>query len=191
MSMIYRLKGTVIASSDEAIAIDINGVAYEVLTSRPENYEIGIEAILFTYEVITEDDHYLVGFATKIEKDAFLSLISVKGIGPKTALNALKATTPDALFKAIESNNTSYLKKLPGIGPKAAAQIILDLKGRLTETDSKGNPKQYEQVREALKSFSGYKIKEIDEVLASINEPGASNEEILRIALKKLGKGVK
>lgn len=191
MSMIYRLKGTVIASSDEAIAIDINGIAYEVLTSRPENYGIGAEATLFTYEVITEDDHYLVGFATKIEKDAFLSLISVKGIGPKTALNALKATTPDALFKAIESNNTSYLKKLPGIGPKAAAQIILDLKGRLTETDSKGNPKQYEQVREALKSFSGYKIKEIDEVLASINEPGASNEEILRIALKKLGKGVK
>jgi Holliday junction DNA helicase RuvA len=116
------------------------------------------------------------------------SLIDVKGIGPKTALNALKETTPDELFAAIKANNTTYLKKLPGIGPKAAAQIILDLKGQLAATDEKGNPKQYEEVEAALKNL-GFKSRDIENVLATINEPDASNEEILRLALRKLSKG--
>ena len=90
-------------------------------------------------------------------------------------------------MKAIAANNTTFLKKLPGIGPKAAAQIILDLKGRLADMGggSKANPNQYDEVREGLKSL-GFKVKAIDEALASINEPGLSNEEVLRQALKKL-----
>jgi Holliday junction DNA helicase RuvA len=111
----------------------------------------------------------------------------VKGIGPKTALNALSATNADDLFKAIQANNTAYLKKLPGIGPKAAAQIILDLKGKLIESDAKGNPTQYDEVRQALKQM-GFKVKEVDDALSSINEPGASNQEILRLALRALSK---
>jgi Holliday junction DNA helicase RuvA len=101
----------------------------------------------------------------------------------------LKETTPDELFKAISANNTSYLKKLPGIGPKAAAQIILDLKGKLTETDEKGNPKQYDEVRQALISL-GFKSKTVDDALSKINEPGLSNQEILKLALRSLRKGV-
>ncbi|MEE3401644.1 MAG: Holliday junction branch migration protein RuvA, partial [Candidatus Enteromonas sp.] len=80
-----------------------------------------------------------------------------------------------------------YLKKLPGIGPKAAAQIILDLKGKLIESDAKGNPTQYDEVRQALKQM-GFKVKEVDDALSSINEPGASNQEILRLALRALSK---
>lgn len=190
MSMICRIKGNVIGIDEESIAVDVHDIAYEILVSRPDDFSLNEEVTLFTHEVQTEDDHYLVGFSSKIEKESFLSLISVKGIGPKTALNALKATTPDALFKAIESNNTAYLKKLPGIGPKAAAQIILDLKGQLANTDAKSNPKQYDEVRAALKTL-GFRVKDIDDALASINEPNASNEEILRLALRKLGKGSK
>ena len=110
-------------------------------------------------------------------------MIKVKGLGPKTVINALSATTPDEVINAIASNNVAFLKKLPGLGAKAAGQIILDLKGELT--GSKGNPKQYEEVYEALKSL-GFKGAAIDRVLATINEPGATNEEILRLALKKL-----
>ncbi|HPY38773.1 MAG TPA: Holliday junction branch migration protein RuvA, partial [Bacilli bacterium] len=87
---------------------------------------------------------------------------------------------------AIAANNITFLKKLPGIGAKAAAQIILDLKGQLTGSPS-GNPNQYDEVRDALKGL-GYKIKEIENVLASINEKDATNEDILRLALKKLKK---
>ena len=114
-----------------------------------------------------------------------MSLIKVKGLGPKTVINALSATTPQDVINAISSNNVAFLKKLPGLGAKAAGQIILDLKGELT--GSKGNPKQYEEVYDALKSL-GFKGAAIDRVLATINEPNASTEDILRIALSRLKK---
>jgi len=183
--MIYSLTGTIVEIASDSVAIDVHDVAYQLLVSRPDEFKLGTPVKAFTYEVTTDDDHYLVGFLTKLEKEAFMSLIQVKGIGPKTALNALRETNPDELFKAIQSNNTAYLKKLPGIGPKAAAQIILDLKGKLVESDEKGNPTQYDEVRQALKSL-GFKAKAIDDALASINEPGADNQVILRLALRKL-----
>ena len=185
--MIYSLKGIIQEINVDSIVIELNGLGYEVFTSHPNDFKIYEETKIFTHEVISEDDHYLVGFASKIEKEAFVSLIQVKGIGPRTALNALSATTAEELFKAIQSNNTTYLKKLPGIGPKAAAQIILDLKGKLVESDEKGNPTQYDEVRQVLKQM-GFKVKAIDDALSHINEPGASNQEILRLALKELGK---
>ncbi|MBR2505576.1 MAG: Holliday junction branch migration protein RuvA, partial [Bacilli bacterium] len=95
-------------------------------------------------------------------------------------------TNPDSIINAIASNNVAYLKKLPGIGSKAAAQIILDLKGELTPGE-KGNPKQYDEVYEALKEL-GFKGAAIDRVLSTINEPGATTEDIMRIALQKLRK---
>jgi holliday junction DNA helicase RuvA len=188
--MYYALKGIVVDVLKDSIALDVHDVTYLLLVSRPNEFHASQEAYVYAYEVFNENDHYLVGFSSKLEKQAFLSLIDVKGIGPKTALNALKETTPDELFNAIKANNTTYLKKLPGIGPKAAAQIILDLKGQLAETDEKGNPKQYEEVEEALKNL-GFKAKDIENVLATINEPEATNEDILRLALRKLSKGGK
>lgn len=186
--MYYSFKGTIVDVAKDAVALLVNDIGYDLYVSRPSEFKIGEVRTVYAYEVYTENDHYLAGFATKMEKEAFLSLIQVKGIGPKTALNALKETTPDELYKAISANNTSFLKSLPGIGPKAAAQIILDLKGRLTSTDTKGNPKQFDEVRDALKNL-GFKSKAIDDVLASINEPNLTNEGILRLALRRLGKG--
>lgn len=185
--MIYGLKGSVAATSKDSVVIDVHDVLYELLVSRSEEWKIGDTVSAFAYEVYGEDEHYLVGFLSRLEREAFLSLIEVKGIGPKTALNALKATTPDELYKAIAANNTSYLKKLPGIGPKAAAQIILDLKGVLAKTDSKGNPAQFDEVRQALKQL-GFKVHDIEEALSSINEPNLTNEEVLRLALRALRK---
>lgn len=186
--MYYSFKGTIVDILKEQIALEVHDVTYLLNVSRPDEFHLGQETLVYAYEVYTENDHYLAGFSTKLEKQAFVSLIQVKGIGPKTALGALKETTPDELFKAIQANNTAYLKRLPGIGPKAAAQIILDLKGQLAPTDEKGNPKQYDEVREALKSL-GFKNRAVDDALASINEPGLSNEEILKLALRKLKQG--
>ncbi|MBP5217059.1 MAG: Holliday junction branch migration protein RuvA [Bacilli bacterium] len=185
--MIYSLQGTIIAIEKDSIVLDVHDVGYEVLSSHPEHFALGEKVLLYTHEVISEDDHFLVGFKSKLEKEAFYALIQVKGIGPKTALTALSSTEPEEFFKAIQSNNTAFLKKLPGIGPKAAAQIILDLKGKLVESDAKGNPTQYDEVRQALKQM-GFKAKAVDDVLSKINSPGANNQEILRLALKELGK---
>ncbi len=184
--MYYAFTGKIIDISDETLAIDVNGIAFELFVSRPLEWKKGDITTIFVYEVFNENDHYLVGFSSKLEKEAFVSLIQVKGIGPKTAINALSSTTPDELFKAIAASNTTYLKKLPGIGPKAASQIILDLKGKLTsENAAKNNDKRYDEVRAALKSL-GFKVKEIDDALSGINETEASNEELLRLALKRI-----
>lgn len=185
--MIYSLTGKIVHKGKDYVVIDVHDVAYECLVSRTDDFSYNEQATIYTYEVYGENDHYLAGFSTLLEKEAFQSLITVKGIGPKTALNALSATTADALFKAIQSNNTSYLKKLPGIGPKAAAQIILDLKGHLTEDGGKANPKQYDEVRDALKSL-GFRVKEIDDALSSISDPSLDSQGLLKAALKKLRK---
>ena len=183
--MIYFLRGKVAIIEQESIVIDVRDVGYQMLVSHIEQFHIGDEVLVYTYNVVREDENYLIGFLDKEEKDVFLSLIKVKGLGPKTVINALSATTPNDVINAIASNNVAFLKKLPGLGAKAAGQIILDLKGELT--GSKGNPKQYEEVYDALKSL-GFKGAAIDRVLATINEPNATTEEILRIALSRLKK---
>ncbi|MDY0178023.1 MAG: Holliday junction branch migration protein RuvA [Erysipelotrichia bacterium] len=183
--MYYSLKGKISFIGENFIVIEVGGIGYQVLVSHVEDYVLGEEQFIFTHQVTREDDQYLIGFSSRLEKDAFLSLIGVKGLGPKTAINALKATTPEALNKAIASNNIAYLKRLPGIGAKAAAQIILDLKGQIT--GEKGDPERYEDVKKALKQL-GFKVAAIDRVLADINEENASMEQVLALALKKLRK---
>ncbi|MBO6280365.1 MAG: Holliday junction branch migration protein RuvA [Bacilli bacterium] len=181
--MIYFLKGKVAMIESDSIVIDVRDVGYQMLVSHIDEYHLGDEVLMYTYNVVREDENYLIGFKDQEEKNVFMSLIKVKGLGPKTAINALSATTPQEVINAIASNNVAFLKKLPGLGAKAAGQIILDLKGEIT--GSKGNPKQYEEVYDALKTL-GFKGAAIDRVLATINEPEATNEDILRIALKRL-----
>ena len=181
--MIYFLRGKVAIVDKESVVIDVRDVGYQMLVSHLDEYHVGEEVLVYTYNVVREDENYLIGFKSIEEKDVFMSLIKVKGLGPKTVINALSATTPSEVIAAIASNNVAFLKKLPGLGAKAAGQIILDLKGEIT--GSKGNPKQYEEVYDALKAL-GFKGAAIDRVLATINEPGATNEDILRIALRKL-----
>ena len=184
--MIYFLKGRVELKDKDTVIIDVNNVGYQVLVSHIDDYMVGQEVLVYTYNVVREDEQYLVGFSSLEEKSVFLSLIKVKGLGPRTAIGALSATTPNEVVNAIASNNVAYLKKLPGIGAKAAAQIILDLKGQLTG-GSKGDPGVYEEVYEALKNL-GFKGAAIDRVLATINEPDATSEQVLKIALNKLRK---
>ena len=183
--MIYFLKGKIALIENDSVIIDVNNVGYQVLVSHLDKYQVGEDVLMYTYNVVREDENYLIGFKDVEEKNVFLSLIKVKGLGPKTVIGALSATTPNDVINAISSNNVAFLKKLPGLGAKAAGQIILDLKGELT--GSKGNPKQYEEVYDALKSL-GFKGAAIDRVLATINEPNATTEEILRIALSRLKK---
>ncbi len=184
--MYFSFKGPISYIGDDYVVVEVNNIGYQVFVSHKEDYVLGEVTTIYLYNVVREDEQYLAGFSSIREKEAFVALISVKGIGPRTALNALSATTADELFNAIAANNVTFLKKLPGIGGKAAAQIILDIKGQLTTTSS-ANPDQYDEVREALKSL-GFKVKLIDDTLAQISIPDATNEEILRAALKKLRK---
>lgn len=183
--MIYGLKGIVTKQTPTVIVLDVNGVYYEVKVPVLDEQEKGTELFLYTYQVIREDEHYLVGFKTLEEKDLFMSLLNVSGIGPKTALGIMSATTPARFYQAIASEELSYLKKLPGVGPKGASQIILDLKGKLQTDTSKGlNPYEAE-VKLGLQSL-GFKVSEINKVLKKVSAPNLDANTLFRLALSEL-----
>lgn len=184
--MIYALKGYILEVKPSSIIVDVHDVFYEVLVSHPDDFAINEFAFVYTHQVKREDEEYLVGFRTLEEKQIFADLITVKGIGPKTALGALSETTAAMMIKAIATNDIKYLKKLPGIGPKAASQIILDLQGRLL-TENTMKTDEHGDVRDALRQL-GFKVMEIDHVLKTIYIPGMKAEELLKLALQKLRK---
>ncbi|MBO5528805.1 MAG: Holliday junction branch migration protein RuvA [Bacilli bacterium] len=185
--MIYSLYGSVVERAAEKIAVDLGNIAYEVFVPRPQEFLLGEMAKVYIREIMTQDDHYLVGFQTKLEKEAFDSLTEVKGIGPKTALSALSGTTPEELFNAIANSDAKFLKKLPGIGPKAASQIILDLQGKLVKEEPKKDGDNFPSVRAALKSL-GFKAKEIDGAIATLGDQNLTDQDALRVALRSLRK---
>ena len=186
--MIYSLTGEIVEITKETVAVDLGNIAYEVFVPRSDEFRIGERTKVYIHEVLTQDDHYLAGFLSKLEKEAFGSLVQVRGIGPKTALSALSGTTPEQLFAAIETSDAKYLKKLPGIGPKAASQIILDLQGKLVQEAPKeaGTDDRYPSVRAGLKALN-FKVKEIDAAIATL-EDGLDEQEALRRALRSLRK---
>lgn len=188
--MYYAMKGQVEWIRSDSIVLNVHDICYEILMTHPEKMKLHDEVMLLLYEVIREDAHDLVGFPTIEEKEVFLSLISVKGIGPKTALNALSATDANAFVRAIEASDVKFLKKLPGIGAKAAQQIVLDLKGHLSMEEPEKKKVLAEPVleaRDALKSL-GFKMSDIDRILASCVQEGMTSEEIIKQALMRLRK---
>lgn len=185
--MFYALKGYVDLIKSDYIVLDVHDVSYQLSVAHPEEYALDELVKVYTYYVVREDEQYLVGFNDLEEKEIFLRLISVKGIGPRTAINALSKTTPTQLKEAIRGSNVAYLKKLPGIGAKAAAQIILDLKGEVSLEDAHdiGMTAQALDAKEALKSL-GFKVTQIDEAFRKLNLD-QDTSTIIRDALQILG----
>ena len=181
------IKGIVTGIKNNSIVLDNNGVGYLIYVSNPYSFEIGNEYKVFVYQQIQEDGHFLYGFKTNEEKDLFLKLISVKGLGCKMALPILAVGSIDGIMDAIERENVLYLKKFPKIGDKLAKQIILDLKGKLEFIGVGISDDQVEtenELREVLIGL-GYKDKEVKPVLARV-DTSLSIEEQVKDALKLL-----
>lgn len=191
--MIYSLTGLVVKLQPDSLVIEVQGIGYFVHLSKPENFHLNEINHVYTYHVIREADEFLVGFANLLEKRLFEQLISVKGIGPKTAIGALSGATSEQIIQGINEGNVAFLKSLPSIGPKAASQIILDLKGKITFDTPKQNAsqtpedKKLNEVRDALKSL-GFKTSEIDRALRDMTSENFTVEQLIKVALKKLGK---
>jgi Holliday junction DNA helicase RuvA len=187
--MIGFLKGKVDSINLDSIVLDVNGVGYDILVPNPEKFSLYQDTIVYTYLKLAENDISLYGFLFKQEKELFLKLISVKGIGPKSALSMLSKADYNNLIEAIEVGNLNYLKKLPGVGPKAAGQIILDLKGHLRVDKIiivKENPK-FKEAKEALKTF-GFKVAEIDNTLSKITDDDIEVNDLIIKALQLLNR---
>lgn len=181
------IKGIVTNIKNNAIVVENNGIGYLVYVSNPYSFEIGSEYKVFIYQQIQEDAHLLYGFKTIEEKDFFLKLISVKGLGCKMALPILAVGSIEGIMDAIERENILYLKKFPKIGDKLAKQIVLDLKGKLEYIGVGITDEVVEnenELREVLIGL-GYKEKELKPVLARI-DVNLSIEEQVKEALKLL-----
>ena len=187
--MISFLKGKVESISQDSVEIDVNGVGYQVLVANPEKFPIFKEVLIYTYLKISENDVSIYGFLLKEEKELFMKLISVKGIGPKSAIGMLSKADYSNIIEAIEVGNLNFLKKLPSIGPKAAQQIILDLKGhlRVDKVEIKKENPIFKEAKEALKTF-GFKVNEIDLALSKIQDDSLAIDEIIFKALQYLNK---
>ncbi|MCH4513505.1 Holliday junction branch migration protein RuvA [Staphylococcus haemolyticus] len=178
----------------------INGVGYEIQTPNSYRFQkyLEKELVIYTSLIVREDVQLLYGFINEEEKDMFLSLIKVTGIGPKSALAILATSTPNEVKMAIENENDAYLTKFPGIGKKTARQIVLDLKGKVqitretTETllsMNEENSNSENLVKEALLALEalGYSKREISKVEKVLNKSTFDSvDEAVKLGLKTL-----
>jgi Holliday junction DNA helicase RuvA len=183
--MYTYLKGKVTEIESNHITLEIGGIGYLIYTANPYQFEIDNEYKIYIYQLIREDELSLYGFKTIEDKELFLKLISVKGLGCKMALPMLATGSSTGIIDAIERENILYLKKFPKIGDKVARQIILDLKGKLVNSQTGvNNALELDELVEVLKGL-GYKNPDIKRVLPNIDKSKAIEEQI-KEALKLL-----
>ncbi len=174
------IKGTVAIIEPTYIVVDNGGVGYLIITPNSYRYKKDEEVMVYTHHYVRDDINNLYGFLTKEEKDLFIRLISVSGIGPKSALSILATGETEKIIYAIENEDIAYLRQFPGIGPKSAQQIILDLKGKLV-VDVVVIDDKTTEVKEALSAL-GYNRNEINRVLKRI-DIDLEIEEVIKQAL--------
>ena len=197
--MYAYIKGSLEVKTRGYIVIDANGIGYKIFMSETaiaELGEIGQVVKVHTYLKVKEDEMSLYGFNTNEELRMFELLLSVSGIGAKSAINILSNITPSSFALAVITNDVAKIKALPGIGPKGAQRIILELKDKLNkQQDIEEVEKKAEKVmdtqkyNEAISALQvlGYSKKEIEKALQGINEE-LTVEEIIKLGLKNLAR---
>jgi len=180
--MYSYLKGTVTEIKPNYITLEVSHIGYQIITPNPYSFSHHQEITIYVFQKVSEDEISLYGFKTPEEKEMFLKLISVNGIGPKSAKAILAAGSVESISKAIESGNATFLQKFPGIGPKASQQIILDLQGKIDFDLLPEMSTSLIDVEEALQAL-GYSQKEIKKVISKLDGSKTVNE-LIKDALK-------
>jgi len=173
--------GIVTGYEKNSIILENNKIGYLINVANPYSYKLNDEIKVYLYNHIKEDENSLYGFKSLEEKDLFLKLINVKGIGPKMAMPLFAGDNISEIMNAINNDNIRYLTKFPKIGEKVAKQIILDLKGKLMSQDNVVNSSSNELI-EVLESL-GYKLVDIKKILNKIDS-SLSIEVQIKEALK-------
>ena len=186
--MISRLRGVPAGRSVDGLVLDVGGVGYLVAATPGAlaRADGAREVTLETYLHVREDALQLYGFADAEERELFVSLLGVSGIGPKVALAVVSGSAASELRRAIALGDAARFQAIPGIGKKTAERIVLELKGSLPETlDPRGDAPSSGELtaRDALVEL-GYSVVEAERVLAGV-DPGLSAEERVREALKR------
>ncbi len=175
------------------IILDVQGVGYKVLAAQDvlSKANKGVSLELFIYTHVREDNISLFGFLQSQDLKLFESLISVSGIGPKTAMNIFSVGARSQIMQAIISADTSFFKGVPRLGQKNAQKIIIELKNKFGSTadlDLNGDGVLgSEEAAAALKGF-GFTSKEIYNAIKNVKQEGQKITETIKLALKYLGK---
>lgn len=182
--MYNYIKGEIVELYSDYIVVDNQGIGYEVHVPNPYAFAKGKSYLIYVFQQVKEDAHMLFGFKTREEKDLFLKLIKVKGIGPKSAIGILATGEVEAIIQAIENENTSYLKKIPGIGPKAAGQIILDLKGKFAGKYANKvlHSQSYDEATEVLIAL-GYRPADVKKTMKLLEKEQLDTNSYVKKAL--------
>jgi len=194
--MIAYLKGILIHKSPGQVIVDTGGVGYAAAIPLSTYFKLGeiggpVELLIHTH--VTDDSLALFGFAAEEEKDMFLKLIGISGIGPKLAMNILSGIEPADLEEAIRKSDIARIALVPGIGKKTALRITMELQDKLENKErllaSKGSPEREDLVSALLNM--GFRRKEIERVVdqaIGAEKPGTGFERLLRECLKRLAK---
>ncbi len=191
--MIAHITGTVIRIGERFVVLQNNSLGYKVFVSENVclSSKIDAQCSFWTHTVVREDAYDLFGFRTEEELSFFELLISISGIGPKTALGILNMSSLDNLTEAISSGETAHLVKVSGIGKKTAEKIVLELRDKFKEKGKTGTSLKDEvEALEALK-FLGYSHKDAREALEALPKDIHGTSARVKHALKALGVNIK
>ncbi|MDR0739046.1 MAG: Holliday junction branch migration protein RuvA [Oscillospiraceae bacterium] len=191
--IIYSLRGILNFVGKESVAIDCHGVAYELFVSlftKKDLPNVGEEVLLYTYVRTTDRSTNIYGFSSQNERDCFLLLLQVSGVGPKICLSVFFSITPHEALKAISYKDANFLTKAQGVSDKLALRIVTELekKARKALSFSIVEVKKEEKYDEIIKAVEalvslGYQKEKAYEVVRSF-EDKMSTEELIRSSLK-------
>jgi Holliday junction DNA helicase RuvA len=182
--MIAQLRGTRVATGPEGIVLDVNGVGY-LVNATPSVLRLGEQLTVQTYMHVREDALQLYGFATADERELFVHLLSVNGVGPKVALAIVSGSTPAELRRAIARDDVKRFQAIPGIGLKTAQRVVLELKEKLPLTDAVAAAESGGDLtaRDALVGL-GWSLVDAERALADV-DPDLPVEEQVRSVLRQ------
>jgi len=193
--MIASIRGKLIQKSPTFVVIETSGIGFHLfipVSSHAALSEIGKEATLFTYLHVREDALQLFGFVTQAERDLFLSLISVSGIGPKLAQGILSGISVTDFYSAIQHQDIHALSRIPGIGKKTAERLMVELKDKTEKLglDIQTRPETESVVKEAVSALLslGYKRHQAELIVQKLVKQDASIsiEALIRRALREM-----
>jgi Holliday junction DNA helicase RuvA len=182
--MIARLTGKRVAVQDGAVVVDVNGVGY-LLHATPSVLRLGEDVTVETYLHVREDALQLYGFASAEERELFVHLLSVNGVGPKVALAIVSGSTPADLRRAIALEDTKRFEAIPGIGKKTAERVVLELREKIGAPSvvSTVGAQSSLSARDALMEL-GYALADAEAALRGV-DPELPVEEQVRQALRR------
>jgi holliday junction DNA helicase RuvA len=191
--VIAFVEGTLTERAGDRVVVADGGIGYEVMVSATTLAAlptVGRSVRVLTHLLVRDDALLLYGFATASERDLFLMLLSVNGVGPKVALAILSVLSADSLRRAILESDPDTITIVPGVGKKVAARVVLDLKDRLGGVVELPSAGPMAEVREALLGL-GLSPQEVRDAMTGLDGADAPVEELLRRALQRVGVGAR